>query len=155
MRDASVYSITRMSKLLEAASVLVLGVLAGSLVLEAFVLVPYWRTLSANDFFRLHHQVGPRLFRYFAPLTIVAGAVPIVSAIAGQGSTGAPSRWAAAALALGVIAFFPIFFKRANEAFATRSLSCDELPVALRRWALVHAVRTVAAVAALGFASLA
>ncbi len=142
-----------MIKVLEAASLVVLGLLAGSLTLEAFVLVPYWRTLSADDFFRLHHLVGPRLFQYFAPLTTVAGAVPVVSAIARHGSAGSSSSWAAAALALGVVAFFPLFFKRANEALATRSLTCDELPFALRRWAQVHAARTIAAVAALVFAA--
>jgi Domain of unknown function (DUF1772) len=143
-----------MTEVLDLLSLVVLGLLAGSLALEAFVLVPFWRTLRADDFFGLHHRVGPRLFRYFAPLTTLAVGVPIAAAFVGRESVGSSSRWAAAALSVGVLAFFPLFFKRANEAFATRSVTGAELPTALHRWAQVHAVRTAMAVAALVFASM-
>jgi len=49
-----------------------LGLYAGSLLTEAMILVPYWRKMSAEDFFGLHSELGPRLFRYFAPLTVIA-----------------------------------------------------------------------------------
>lgn len=144
-----------MTKWFDSISVVTLGLLAGSLTLEAFVLVPFWRTMRADDFFGLHHAVGPRLFRYFAPLTTLAAAAPIAAAVDGRESTGSPWRWGAAALVVGVLAFFPMFFKQANEAFAARSIADDDLPAALRRWAHVHAARTAIAVAALVCAALA
>lgn len=143
-----------MIKSFDVLSVTVLGLLAGSLALEAFVLVPFWRSLSADDFFGLHHRVGRRLFRYFAPLTSLAVGAPITAALVGRQSDGSLSRWAAAALSVGVLVFFPLFFKRANEAFATRSVTGAELPTALRRWAQMHAARTAMAVAAFVFASM-
>lgn len=143
-----------MTKVLDLLSLAVLGLLAGSLALEAFVLVPFWRTLRADDFFGLYHRVGPRLFRYFAPLTTLAVGAPITAALVGRQSDGSSWRWAAAALSVGVLAFFPLFFKRANEAFATRSVTDAELPAALHRWAQMHAVRTAIAVSAFVFASM-
>ena len=45
---------------------IILGLLAGSLLTEAAILVPYWRRMEPNDFLRLHGALGPGLFRYFA-----------------------------------------------------------------------------------------
>jgi Domain of unknown function (DUF1772) len=143
-----------MIKILDVLSVATLGLLAGSLALEAFVLVPLWRTLCADDFFGLHHRVGPRLFRYFAPHTTFAVGAPIAAALVGRQSDGSPWRWAAAASSVVVLAFFELFFKTANEAFVTRSITGAELPAALDRWAQAHAARTAIAVAAFVFASM-
>lgn len=143
-----------MTQFLDSVSVVVLGLLAGSLALEMFVFVPYWRTIRSDDFYGLHHQVGPLLFRYFAPLTGLAAVVPVAAAVVGRNSAGSSWRWAAAALSVGVLAFFPLFFKKANEAFASRSVAVADLPSALYRWAQVHTVRTAVAVAAVVVASM-
>lgn len=144
-----------MTQLLDTAAVLAIGLLAGSLVVEAFVLVPFWRSLGVEDFYSLHHRVGPRLFSYFAPLTTVAVVAVIVAAVAGRDADGSAWRWAAAASSVVVLGFFPLYFKRANQALANRSVSDAQLPIALRQWSRVHAVRTVVAVGAFGFASMA
>jgi len=44
----------------------VLGVFAGSLLTEALLLVPFFRSLPFDEFNRLHHEFGPRLYRYYA-----------------------------------------------------------------------------------------
>ena len=110
---------------LTIATTCVLGVFAGSLVTEAMLLVPYWRTLKMEAFYALHHDFGPRLFRYFAPLTILATLLPIGSA--GRGFLGAgqhdPMAWLSAALIVAVTLTFPLYFKAANQAFADRKLS--------------------------------
>lgn len=144
-----------MSEFFDVASVLAVGLLAGGLVMEAFVLVPFWRSLDADDFSTLHHRFGPRLFSYFAPLTTVAVVAPILAAVVGRDADGSAWRWAAAGSSLIVVAFFPLFFKGANEALASRSVPDAQLPTALRQWSLVHNARTLASVGALGFASIA
>jgi len=68
-------------EIFQLLSSLVLGLLVGSLLTEAMILVPYWRTMDPAQFLKLHGTLGPKLFRYFAPLTILATTLPIVAAI--------------------------------------------------------------------------
>jgi Domain of unknown function (DUF1772) len=140
---------------MSVAATFFLGLFSGSLMLEGFVLVPFWRTLTPNEFFALHHQFGPRLFRYFAPLTTVAVALPLAAAVSRRNDPHSLYRWIAAALGLAVLAAFPLFFKRANDAFANRTVTDGELPSALHRWAQVHGARTMTAIAAFLFSALA
>lgn len=135
------------------ATACVLGVFAGSLFTEAMLLVPYWRTLKMGPFYALHREFGPRLFGYFAPLTSVATLLPIASAA--RGFLGAVEHdlmaWLAAGLIVAVTLTFPIYFKKANQAFADGKLNESELARELARWAGVHNFRTVLAL--LGFAA--
>jgi Domain of unknown function (DUF1772) len=139
---------------LSVASTFFLGLLSGSLLVEALLFVPFWRALTPEEFFELHHQFGPRLFRYFAPLTAIAVTLPLVSAVGQRQGQHSLLRWIAAMLVLGVSVSFPLFFRKANDAFENRTVGDDELPGALQRWARVHAVRTVAACGAFLFSVL-
>lgn len=140
--------------MLSVAATLFLGLLAGSLLMEALVFVPFWRTLAPDEFFALHHKFGPRLFQYFAPLTTFAVALPLLSAAWSRSGQHALQRWVAASLALVVSASFPLFFRKANDGFANRTLPDDALPVALQRWARVHTARTIVASVAFLFSAL-
>ena len=55
--------------LLAAAS---LALFVGALLAEAMVLVPMWRSLQPQEFFRLHAAHAHRLYKFFAPLTASA-----------------------------------------------------------------------------------
>ena len=136
--------------LLSFATACVLGVSAGSLLTEALLLVPYWRTLKMEPFYTLHRDFGPRLFRYFAPLTSVAVLLPIGSAARGFLATGQhdPIAWLSAALIVAVTLTFPLYFRNANQAFADRKLKETERARELARWAKVHGFRTVLALLA-------
>lgn len=79
MPDFQGASVAMTSQLLTAG---VLGLLAGALLLEGALLVPYWRTLSAQAFYDLHPVYGPKLFRFFAPLTTAGPALATVAAVA-------------------------------------------------------------------------
>lgn len=133
--------------LLSIATTCVLGVFTGSLVTEALLLVPYWLTLKMQPFYALHHDFGPRLFRYFAPLTSLATLLPIASAARGFLGAGQhdPLAWLSAALIVAVTLTFPLYFKAANEAFADQKLNQIELTRELARWAKVHNFRTMLA----------
>jgi Domain of unknown function (DUF1772) len=130
------------------AATFFLGLLTGSLLVEALVFVPFWRTLSPEEFFELHHRFGPRLFQYFAPLTTVAVVLPLLAAVVQRNAHDSLQRGFAAMLAVAVSASFPLFFRKANDEFANGTLADDALPEALQRWARVHAARTIVASAA-------
>ena len=135
--------------------VLPVGLLAGSLVLEGALLVPYWRTLQVPEFVHLHAAFGPRLFRFFAPLTTVAILslwVPLLTEWF-RGAEGTGWTWAAAVGGLAVLAFYFLFFQSANLRFSQAGLTAADLRVQLKRWALVHHARTI--VALLTFAAAA
>jgi uncharacterized membrane protein len=141
--------------MIETAATVMLGVFAGSLALEGAVLVPFWRTLNPSQFFDLHRKFGQRLFRYFAPLTTVAVVLPVTSAVINRHDSRALLGWVAAGLALVVLSSYPLFFDKANKAFENRSVSDSDLPYALKRWAGVHAFRTLLALVAFVASALA
>jgi membrane protease YdiL (CAAX protease family) len=138
-------------------TVVVVGLYAGSLLTEAMLLVPYWRTMAAEDFFRLHGEFGPRLFRFFAPLTIAAVVLPLLAAVRGFLAPSGPNFWALAAvgLLLVVLAIFFVYFRAANQRFADRALSNDALKSELTRWSRFHTFRTVLTITAFAASVLA
>jgi hypothetical protein len=125
-----------------------LGVLSGSLVTEAAVLVPYWRSISPSAFSELHVGVAPRLYSYFAPLT--AGAVLLAAAsgvLATASSPQGPADWltiASAALAISLLGFYRLYFASANQRLPRLAHLDDPagLGTELTRWRQVHAIRT-------------
>jgi hypothetical protein len=138
-------------------TVVVVGMYAGSLLTEAMLLVPYWRTMAAEDFFRFHGEFGPRLFRFFAPLTIAAVVFPLIAAARGFLAPSGPNFWAVASagLLLMVLAIFFVYFRAANQRFADRALSNEGLKIELTRWARFHAFRTVLTIIAFAASVLA
>jgi hypothetical protein len=141
------------SSILSFATAVTLGLLAGSLLLEGAVLVPFWQKLTPKEFFVLHPAFGRRLFYYFAPLTLLAALVPALSALWLMG--GSAGANVAAIASLLVLSFFPLYFRKANEAFSNRIVSDEELTGRLSEWAKVHAIRTVIAIVSFGAAVIA
>lgn len=132
-----------------------LGLLAGALLAEDRLLVPYWRTLPAETFYALHPAYGPLLYRFFAPLTMAAPPAAVLAAVqvtlqSGFVSPRALSAIAAATLALSLVAIYLVFFKAANDAFARQAVPAMDLPAALARWAAWHRARVIVCLAAIG-----
>ncbi len=130
----------------------VLGLFVGSMLTEAMILVPYWRSMEPSVFLQLHGTLGPQLYRYFAPLTIAATVIPLVTAVACR-LTGQENRGFAlgtAGLMLGILGIYFFYFKAANESFKTGSVGIDGLAAELRRWAAWHGLRTVISSIAFG-----
>lgn len=130
-----------MVDILNVLSTLLVGLYAGSLLTEASILVPFWRRMDPNDFFRLHGTMGPSLFRYFAPLTTSAVAFSVAAAILNRAENFA---WnITAGLCLVALIIFFVYFKKANQSFADHSLENNELAPELKLWANWHWARTV------------
>jgi hypothetical protein len=124
-----------------------LGLYAGSLLTEAMILVPYWRKMPTEDFFRLHSELGPRLFRYFAPLTVIAVMSTVLVGI--LNSVQGNYFWVVSAvLAASALLIFFIYFKKANRSFADHSLVANQLPLELKRWTNWHWIRTIVVIVA-------
>jgi len=120
-----------------------LGVFVGAMLTEGFVLVPYWRALSADAFYVWYGANDKRLVAFFGPITWFAGLTTLAAAGLSLW-TAHPGRWyalAAAVCILGVVAMFFVYFERANASFSLRNMPANELRLELDRWASWHWVR--------------
>ena len=142
--------------ILQILSAVTIGILVGALLTEGCLLVPYWRSLSADRFYGLYQELHPRLYRYFTPATVaplllsfVVGVLSFVLADHG--------RWLLAGaflLCLGATLTHEIYFKKANTQFVNASLAPADLAGELRQWATWHWGRTILTVLAFGSALL-
>ena len=123
---------------------LVLGLLAGGMLVIGVALVSFWKALAPSEFqawFALHSHLIGRLMIPFG-----AGSVVItVAAVAARWRSSTTERWwlvTAALAALGVMVTYPVFFAGANEAFVRGGLSDAAARTLLARWETWHWVRT-------------
>ena len=132
---------------LSLLSVVAAGALAGALLTEAFILVPYWRTMEPSQFLGLHSSLAPRLFGFYAPLTVLGTALPILrGGLAFPLATTADSLWCASAFcACGLLLVYFAFFRGANASFA-KGTDPAAARALLETWARVHQMRTLVAI---------
>ena len=131
--------------ILEILSTLALGLLVGSLLTEAMILVPYWRKMEPKEFLRLHGTMGPSLYRYFAPLTIAGTMIPMITgfiSFVGHKFVINLSVVVALLTSLMFVIYF-IYFKSANKSFETGSIDIEQISEELKRWASWHWLRVV------------
>jgi hypothetical protein len=136
---------------LQIISAGLLGLLVGALLAEGALFVPYWKTLEAEKFLKLHKEYGPRLYKFFAPLTIAATNLAVVMAVVSV-VTAQNGRWATAIagiFAASMVGIYFVYFKNANESFAVGKISADELKAELNRWEKWHWLRVVVGILAL------
>lgn len=138
-----------MIEVLAIATATILGLFAGGMLTEALLLVPYFRSLAAEDFYRQHHDFGPRLYRFYSPLTIAATSFSITTAIVVfvfDPRNYGPSVLVAL-LSLSILCTYFLYFRAANLSFAQKRLTAVELERELGRWSAVHTFRTTLAIA--------
>ena len=112
----------------------VLGVFLGAQIAELFLFVPIWKELDADEFFEQHEFVGPLIYRFFAPLTIAATVVPLMTVMLNL-IYFSDQYFIFSIMGVSTLMFFStyfLYFKKANKKFADRELSNDELPSALQ-----------------------
>lgn len=137
-------------EVLQMISSLALGLLVGSLLAEAMILVPYWRSMEPKEFLSLHSTLGPRLFLYFAPLTILATIFPVLAAVVPV-ILGATFHWLSlvpAIITLLMLAIYMGYFKGANDSFKTGSVGVEGLSEELTKWAKWHWIRVALGIVA-------
>ncbi|MFT6337524.1 MAG: hypothetical protein ACI86M_003347 [Saprospiraceae bacterium] len=140
-----------MIELLYALTAGILGIFAGAQIAEGVLFVPYWKSMEPAAFYKEHKTFGPKIYNFFAPLTIAATLIPIGTMIYAL-MTDAPGKIAILLTVFFTFLFFStlyIYFKKSNQSFADSSLSEEELPLELIRWGKWHWTRIYLEIAAL------
>jgi len=125
-------------EILYALSTGILGIFLGAQICEGALFVPYWKSLSPSDFYKLHQTYGKKIYQFFAPLTIAATVIPVSTAIYSISVT--PSIFSLLMGGFTILFFstFYLYFKKANQQFAEASIPYNELPKAINRWGRWH-----------------
>jgi hypothetical protein len=137
-------TISLIFEIIRFLSVVSIGIFVGSMLTEGCVLVPYWRSLSADDFYTWYAANGQRLQDFFGPITTITALLSITAATVSLLEKH-PKKWfalLAAIISLAVVSTFFLYFKEANLSFANAGLKDDELAKELIRWSKWHWIRT-------------
>lgn len=134
-----------------------LGLMAGALVAEGAILVPFWRSLQPADFLAWYRQHAALLQGFFGPLEVAATALTIVAAGLYWLNHGDGRYWLASSAILGiaVLAVFPVYFRRTNISFRAGTICTDRVRDELQQWSRWHWGRTILAIAAFSTAVVA
>lgn len=126
-------------------SVAIFSIFIGSQITEGVLLVPYWKSLSTNDFYSYYKQFGPSIGQFYTILTIVAALIPISISIycKRMNSNALNLALTSSLFATLFIACFYVYFKGVNELFYQASLSDVELKKELIIWNYWHWGRIV------------
>lgn len=125
--------------------VAVFAIFVGGQITEGVILVPYWKSLSSQNFYSFYESFGPLIGRFYTVLTLIAAFIPIVLCLYCWRTKHVAFRDAliSSIFALLFIAAFYIYFKGANEQFYAATMSAAELSNELRTWSLWHWGRVV------------
>jgi anthrone oxygenase-like protein len=132
------------------------GLLAGAMVLIEVVLVPFWRGAPPADFHAWFAAHSGRIRALMGRLGAGAGVVAAASAVAhvAAGSKAAPASVAAAGATAGVVGITVAVNGPANHRFTTDALTDSETAELLGRWARWHHARVILGLAATVAAAL-
>ena len=132
-------------EILIALSTGILGIFLGAQIAEGVLFVPYWKSLSPKNFFELHQTYGKKIHQFFAPLTILATLIPLLTVAYGI-FTNTQNQLPLILMGICTALFFStyfLFFKKANQQFAEASISPEHLPAELNKWGCWHWGRIV------------
>jgi hypothetical protein len=123
---------------------LVLGLLAGCMLVIGVSLVSFWKSLSPSDFQAWFASYSHLVGRLMIPLGAAGIAMTVAAVVACWRRSATGRRWLliAAVSTLGVMVTYPLFFQGANEAFVRGGLSDSAARFLLDRWAAWHWIRT-------------
>jgi Domain of unknown function (DUF1772) len=132
-------------KILLLLSTCILGIFFGTQLAEAALIVPYWKDLSADEFFAFYKTYGKKLYQFYAPLTIVATILPIVTLVYSLFSQSKIDwlLWLMTCFTVLFFVTFFLYFKEANLSFTERTISNEALSDELIRWGNWHWGRVI------------
>jgi MFS family permease len=130
---------------------LVLGLLAGGMLVIGVSLVSFWKSLSPSDFQAWFASYSHLVGRLMIPLGVGGIAMTVAAIVACWRGSATGRRWLviAAVSTLGVMVTYPLFFQAINDTFVRGGLSDSAARSLLDRWATWHWIRT--GLGALGF----
>lgn len=127
-------------KILLLLSTCILGVFLGAQLTEAMLIVPYWKGLSADDFFKFYKTYGKKLNQFYAPLTIAATILPFATLVCSLFDKSKTDylMWAMIVFTTLFFVTFFLYFKDANISFIERTISNKVLSNELIKWGKLH-----------------
>jgi len=122
----------------------VLGLLAGGMLVIGVAFVSFWKSLSPSDFQTWFASYSHLIGRLMIPLGAASVATTAATLVASWSGPATRRVWllVAACSAIGVMVTYPIFFAGTNEAFERGGLSDSTVRSLLDRWAAWHWIRT-------------
>jgi hypothetical protein len=138
-RDPSVVASTLMT-----LTCLVLGLLAGGMLVIGVSFVGFWKSLSPSDFQAWFASYSHLIGRLMIPLGVGSVAATVATLVACWSGPATRRRWLlfAALSAISVMVTYPIFFAGTNESFVRGGLSNSAVRSLLDRWTTWHWIRT-------------
>src|SRR5262245_24408808 len=124
---------------------LVLGSLAGGMLVIGVAFVSFWKSLLPSAFQAWFASYSHLIGRLMIPLGAGSIAATMAALVVWWSGSAVQRRWLliAALSAIGVMVTYPIFFAGTNEAFVRGSLSDSAVRSLLDRWATTwHWIRT-------------
>jgi len=121
-------------------SVAIFSIFIGSQITEGVLLVPYWQSLSPDNFYNYYNEFGPSIGRFYTALTIMAALTPIVISVYCKAinSDALKDALISSFFAILFVASFYIYFKNTNELFYQAALNSAELKNELVTWSYWH-----------------
>ena len=123
---------------------LVLGLLAGGMLVIGVSFVSFWRSLSPSDFQAWFASYSHLIGRLMIPLGAGSVAATVATLVACWSGPATRRGWLiiAALSGSGVMATYPIFFAGTNESLVRGGLSDAAVRSLLDRWTTWHSIRT-------------
>ncbi len=139
----SLINFVNMKNRLSYFLVVLFSMFLGSQITEAFLLVPYWQSLSAPEFYSYYLRFGPSIGIYYTILTIMALLIPLGLSVFYFLSKSSALRYSllSALFAILFVACFYVYFKGTNELFYQSAFSESELKSELLIWSNWHWTR--------------
>jgi MFS family permease len=123
---------------------LVLGLLAGGMLVIGVSFVSFWKSLSPDAFQAWFASYSHLIGRLMIPLGVGSVVAAVATLVACWSGPPTRRRWLliAALAAIGVMVTYPIFFAGTNESFERGGLSDSAVRSLLDRWTTWHWIRT-------------
>lgn len=121
-------------------SVTIFAIFIGSQITEGVLLVPYWQSLSASDFYTFYNNFGSSIAQFYTVLTIVAALIPVIFSVYCLSINYNALKFSliSAFFSLLFVASFYIYFKGTNELFYQATFNEVELKKELIIWSYWH-----------------
>lgn len=121
-------------------AVSIFAIFIGSQITEGAILVPYWKSLSAEQFYGYYQEFGPSIGQFYTILTIVAALIPLAFSIYSKAINSSAFKYALIStfFALLCIGCFYVYFKGTNELFYQAALDDMALKNELINWNYWH-----------------
>lgn len=145
-----------MKQFLLNSLIAIFSIFVGSQITEAVLLVPYWQSLSATEFFAYYSKYGASIGRFYTILTVISALIPVGLCFYCKSRNSKAFNFAliSSFFAILFIAAFYIYFKSANNLFFQAELSETALKEELLLWNTWHWGRIILEIISLIFLML-